>query len=251
MVAILKPWAAIEDEIDGAEMLRRIERAGRTCYKSQDKITDESAPKFVKGILKPDSSGVMHESVIEHEKVSVRIVCDRGVTHEIVRHRLVSFSQESTRYCDYHRQGEIQVIDPCFWLGECACRREWSNAMALAEDHYNRLRELGASPQEARSVLPNSLKTEIVVTANLREWRHIFRLRTSKRAHPQMREIMIPLLYEFKSRIPVIFDDIVVDDGVEREPCGHPRSSVVSSGTKDMCTNYCGDCAAIAEQRRG
>lgn len=212
MVQIIKPWAKIEDEFDGMEMLRRIERAGRTCYKSEDKITDDSALKFVRGILKPDSSGVRHESVIEHEKVTVRVVCDRGVTHEIVRHRLASFSQESTRYCDYHKAGEIQVIEPCFWPEVSQGRVLWLSAMNAAEHVYNQLRELGARPEQARSVLPNSLKTEIVVTANLREWRHIFKLRTAKRAHPQMREVMIPLLAEFKSRIPVVFDDIMVEE---------------------------------------
>jgi len=223
MVEVIKPWAKIEDEFDGMEMLKRIERAGRTCYKSEDKITEDSALKFIRGILKPDSSGTRHESVIEHEKVTVRVVCDRGVTHEIVRHRLCAFSQESTRYCDYHKAGEIQVIDPCFWpppkdgmytTGEIEIypRRVWELSMRACEKAYNQLRELGARPEQARSVLPNSLKTEIVVTADLREWRHIFRLRTSKRAHPQMREIMIPLLAEFKSRIPVVFDDIVVED---------------------------------------
>lgn len=215
MVEVIKPWAKIEDEFDGMVMLKRIERAGRTCYKSEDKITDESAPAFVKKIL-----GMGHESVLEHEKVTVRVVCDRGVTHEIVRHRLCAFSQESTRYCDYHKAGEIQVIDPCFWPSvnpsefiQGADRRSiWLLAMKQAEASYNTLRELDARPEQARSVLPNSLKTEIVVTADLREWRHVFRLRTSKKAHPQMREIMIPLLAEFKSRIPVVFDDIVVED---------------------------------------
>lgn len=216
MVEVIKPWAKIEDEFDGMEMLKRIERAGRTCYKSEGKITADSAPAFVKKIL-----GMGHESVIEHEKVTARIVCDRGVTHEIVRQRLASYSQESTRYCDYHKQGEIQVIDPCFWHPngkdlptekQQACLHIWADAMVHAERAYNALRDAGASPQEARSVLPNSLKTEIVWTANLREWRLIFKLRTSKKAHPQMREVMIPMLAEFKSRIPVVFDDIVVED---------------------------------------
>jgi len=212
MVDVIKPWAKIEDEFDGMVMLKRIERAGRTCYKSEDKITEESAPAFVKKI-----KAMGHGSVLEHEKVTVRIVCDRGVTHEIVRHRLCAFSQESTRYCDYHKAGEIQVIVPCFWRDPSDPAKKipkaqvWYDSMLAAEKAYNKLRELGASPQEARSVLPNSLKTEIVVTADLREWHHIFTLRTSKKAHPQMREIMIPLLAEFKSRIPVVFDDIVVE----------------------------------------
>ena len=218
MVDIIKPWAHIEglpqNAQDGLEILRRIERAGRTCYKSEDKATDDSAVRFIKRILTPDSSGTRHESVIEHEKVTVRFVCDRGVTHELVRHRLVSFSQESTRYCDYHKSGEIQVIAPLFWSTKGENEQQWLtwlDAMKYAEDHYNKLRELGARPEQARSVLPNSLKTEIVVTANLREWRHIFKLRTSKRAHPQMREVMLPLLAEFKERIPVVYDDITVE----------------------------------------
>jgi len=252
-VDIVRPWARIEDDFDGMEMLRRIERAGRTCYKSEDKATDDSAVRFVRRILTPDSSGTRHESVIEHEKVTVRIVCDRGVTHEIVRHRLVSFSQESTRYCDYHKAGEIQVIVPVFWTDPQDVTKQipeaqvWYESMIAAEKAYNKLREMGARPEQARSVLPNSLKTEIVVTANLREWRHIFRLRTSSRAHPQMREIMIPLLYEFKSRIEVIFDDIVVDDGVERSPCGHPVTDIVNLDT--YATKFCGACAARTSQK--
>jgi len=253
VVDIIRPWARIEDDFDGMEMLKRIERAGRTCYKSEDKATEDSAIRFVKRILTPDSSGARHESVIEHEKVTVRIVCDRGVTHEIVRHRLVSFSQESTRYCDYHKAGEIRVVEPCFWperrLGISNPDRElWLSAMEFAESVYNKLRESGARPEQARSVLPNSLKTEIVVTANLREWRHIFKLRTSARAHPQMREIMIPLLYQFKGRIPVVFDDIEVDDGVERNLCGHPVTDVVNLNTD--ATKFCGACADIERQRR-
>ena len=202
---IIKPYFIIEDEIDGEKILKNLERYGRTCYKSEEKITPESATGFVKGILK---SG--HESVIEHEKVTVRIVCDRGVTHEIVRHRLASYSQESTRYCNYKSRG-IQVIEPFFFAGDKLKYQAWKEAMEACERGYNKLIELGATPQEARSVLPNSLKTEIVVTYNLREWRHFFKLRTSKRAHPQMREVVVPLLKEFQKRIPVIFDDIVVE----------------------------------------
>jgi len=201
---IIKSYFIIEDEIDGERILKNLERYGRTCYKSEEKITPDSAAKFIRKILK---SG--HESVIEHEKITVRIICDRGVSHEIVRHRLASYSQESTRYCDYKKKGSITVIAPLFFEEDSEKWKIWKEAMLTSEKAYNRLRELGASPQEARSVLPNSLKTEIVITYNLREWRHFFRLRTSKRAHPQMREITIPLLQEFKKRIPVIFDDII------------------------------------------
>lgn len=205
---ILKPYFVIEDEIDGEQMLKNLERYGRTCYKSEDKITPDSSRKFVAGILK---SG--HESVIEHEKVTVRVICDRGVTHEIVRHRIASYSQESTRYCNYQSRG-VKVIEPLFYLGgkNMAKYDVWMIAMLDAERHYLKLLEIGSTPQEARSVLPNSLKTEIVITYNLREWRHFFKLRCSKKAHPQMREITIPLLRVFQELIPVIFDDITAEE---------------------------------------
>lgn len=150
-----------------------------------------------------------HESVIEHVSVTGRVICDRGVSHEIVRHRLAAYSQESTRYCNYKSKG-VKVIEPLFYLGEENKEKfdEWFAAMQDAERHYLRLLELGSTPQEARSVLPNSLKTEIVITYNLREWRHFFKLRCAKAAHPQMREITIPMLREFQRLIPGIFDDI-------------------------------------------
>lgn len=203
---IIKPSFEILDEINGEVILKKIEKIGRVCYKSEDKITDDSARKFVSKILK---SG--HESVIEHEKVSVRIICDRGVTHEIVRHRIASYSQESTRYCNYNNEkfgNELTLIKPLFWEEDSKEYKLWLETMQTIEDTYNRLIEAGAEPQQARSILPNSLKTEIVVTMNLREWRHFFKLRTAKRAHPQMREVACALLEEFKKRIPVIFDDI-------------------------------------------
>lgn len=207
---VLKPYFIIEDDFNGEDLLKKIEKAGRTCYKSEEKITADSAKDFLKRIL---ASG--HESVIEHEKVSVRVICDRGVTHEIVRHRIASYSQESTRYCNYSKNSfgnEISVIEPCFWQSGSEEDKQkleaWKQAMEEAEKAYMKLIELGATAQEARSVLPNSLKTEIVMTMNLREWRHFFKLRTSNAAHPQMREIARPMLDEFKKRIPVIFDDI-------------------------------------------
>lgn len=206
---IIKPSFIIEDNINGNVILNKIESAGRTCYKSEEKITNNSSKDFIRKII---ASG--HESVIEHEKVTVRIICDRGISHEIVRHRIASYSQESTRYCNYTKNkfgNEITVIGPCFWKSGSEADKEkytiWKNSIEAIEKAYFKLIELGTSPQEARSILPNSLKTEIVITMNLREWRHFFKLRTSNKAHPQMREITIPLLNEFKKRIPVIFDD--------------------------------------------
>ena len=203
---IIAPYHEIISKIDGAEMLRNIELCGRVCYKSEDRITDDSAEKFVGMILK---SG--HESVLEHEKITVRFVCDRGVTHEIVRHRIASYSQESTRYCNYSKDkfgGEITFIRPCFWAEDDEKFALWKETMQSIEDSYVKLISLGAKPEEARSILPNSVKTEIMVTMNLREWRHFFKLRTAERAHPQIREVAIPLLNELKGLVPVIFDDI-------------------------------------------
>lgn len=203
---IIEPYFEFLDEIDGKKILQKIEKMGRVCYKSEDKITDDSAKIFIASILKNG-----HESVIEHEKISVRIVCDRGVSHEIVRHRIASYSQESTRYCNYCNEKfgkELTLIKPVFWEFGSEEYNQWYMAMQGIEETYNRLIEMGAKPQEARTVLPNSLKTEIVVTMNLREWRHFFKLRTSIKAHPQMREIACNMLNAFKERLPIIFDDI-------------------------------------------
>jgi len=193
-------------EMPGPEALRQIEEAGRTCYKSEDMITPDSAEAFVKRILEAG-----HHSVIEHVSATIRFICDRGVTHEIVRHRLAAYSQESTRYCNYSKGkhgNESTVIRPLLWSEDSKEYSIWLRSMQDAENVYMDLIKAGASPQEARSVLPNSLKTEIVMTCNLREWRHVFSLRCSQAAHPQMREIMLPLLAEFRKRIPVLFDDL-------------------------------------------
>ena len=203
---IIYPSITLETDVTQEDILKHIEKAGRVCYKSEDRIKEDSAAKFVAGILRRG-----HESVIEHYSLTVRIVCDRGVTHEIVRHRLASYSQESTRYCNYTGDkfgNEITVIKPCFWKEDSEAFANWKRAMFFAEDYYFRLINNGATPQEARSMLPNSLKTEIVMTANLREWRHFLKLRTSKAAHPQMREIAGMILREFSARYPVIFGDI-------------------------------------------
>lgn len=192
--------------IDGAAILKRLEQCGRVCYKSEAKITDTSAPAFVAGIIKRG-----HEAVLEHCSFTVKFICDRGVSHEIVRHRVASYCQESTRYCNYSKDGfgsEITVIKPCFLAEDSDGMKEWKSAMRFAEDHYFSLLDFGCSPQEARSVLPNSLKTEVVMTANIREWRHFLKLRCSPAAHPQMREVALILLEKVHALIPVCFDDI-------------------------------------------
>lgn len=211
---IIKPSTEIITPVNGEEILKHIELCGRVCYKSEDKITDESAKNFVKSIIKRG-----HESVLEHYSITVRFICDRGVSHEIVRHRIASYSQESTRYCNYGNDNEITVIEPCFFNegskhfsdGEYTRYGAWYQAMEFAEKYYLTLIKAGCTPQEARSVLPNSLKTEVIMTANLREWRHFCKLRTAPAAHPQMREVAIPLLKEFQKQIPIVFDDIIVN----------------------------------------
>jgi thymidylate synthase (FAD) len=163
---IIEPNFEFIDEFNGDKIIANIERIGRVCYKSEDKITPDSSKAFVKGILK---SG--HESVIEHENITVKITCDRGISHEIVRHRIASYSQESTRYCNYSEDKfgkELTLIRPFFWNDDREKFEIWKETMQTIENNYNRLIALGAKPEEARSILPNSLKTEIVVTMNIR-----------------------------------------------------------------------------------
>ena len=203
---IIKPSVEIIDELNGSEILKKIELCGRVCYKSESKIKEGSAEKFVATIIKNG-----HESVIEHVSFTVKFIVDRGVSHEMVRHRLASYSQESTRYCNYSKddfQSEITFIEPYYLAEGSPGWMEWMLAMEAAEKAYFNLLNIGHSPQEARAVLPNSLKTEVMMTANLREWRHFLKVRTSKAAHPQIREVAIPLLHKLQRLIPVVFDDI-------------------------------------------
>ena len=195
----------MEFPVDGDAIIKSIEKIGRVCYKSEDRITQESASKFIKAILRRG-----HESIIEHISVSVRLICDRGVTHEIVRHRIASYSQESTRYCNYADNkfsNELTFIKPYFFDEGSDAYKLWRDSMEHAEMTYLRLISEGAEPQHARSVLPNSLKTELVMTMNLREWRHFMRLRTDKASHPQMREIAFMILALLKENIPILFEE--------------------------------------------
>lgn len=202
---LVQPSVEIIDKIDGEAVLKKIEFCGRICYKSEAKATPESTEKFVAGLIRRG-----HESVIEHFSFSVHFICDRGVSHEIVRHRLASYSQESTRYCNYSKSDSITIIEP-FGMDGSAKWEAWNDSCLEAEKAYLFMIANGATPQQARAVLPNSLKTELIMTANLREWRHFLKLRTSKAAHPDMRVVAIKLLHMVKERIPVIFDDIVED----------------------------------------
>lgn len=210
---IIKPSVEIIDMEDYDKIVKKIERIGRVCYKSESNISDGSAERFIGNILRRG-----HESVIEHEAITVRFVCDRGVTHEIVRHRIASYSQESTRYCNYTSDkfgNEITVIDLASGFEydlndekDLAKYNIWKRSMEESERAYFEMLEAGATPQEARSVLPNSLKTEIVITMNLRSWRNFFRLRTDTAAHPQMREVAGIALKEFREKLPIFFEDI-------------------------------------------
>lgn len=213
---IVKPSVTIESQ-DWDKTMRRIETKGRVCYKSEDRITDSSANAFMGSLLKRG-----HLSVLEHSSISVKFIVDRGVSHEIVRHRIASYSQESTRYCNYGNDDDgITVIEPFFFadrenpIGKCPC---WMDAMRQSEKSYLELLRLGASAQEARSVLPNSLKTEIWMTANIREWIHFCNLRAAKSAHPQMRQVAIPLLLALQGLLPAIFNSVAFDTDF---PVGH------------------------------
>lgn len=229
---LIKASYKILTPIDGERILKDIELAARTCYKSEDKIEytqhrEMSGSKSYEAtsarILIPKLIARGHEAMLEFGgTITVRFIVDRGVSHELVRHRLASFAQESTRYCNYGKDEHITFIIPN-WLQDNLIEgvfnhpqtlnkdeRQWISVMENAEFNYNILLSLGWTPQQARSVLPNSLKTEINVSANIREWRHIFKQHTDKTAHPQMREVMIPLLKEFQTYIPLLFDDILV-----------------------------------------
>ena len=203
----------IISDLNGAEILKHIERCARVCYKSEDRITDGSAEKMVAALIR---SG--HEAMLEHYSFTVKFICDRGVSHELVRHRIASFAQESSRYCCYAKDKfgkELTFINPCFWEPNSDNYARWFHEMNEAEKTYLAMIESGATPEQARDILPMSIKTEIVMTANLREWRHFFKLRAegvTGKPHPQMLEITIPLLKELKQKVPVVFDDIMSED---------------------------------------
>ena len=215
---IERPGYQILTEIskDGIEELQKIERVARVCYKSEDKMIPDgsSARKLVGFLIKHG-----HEAMLEHSQLSVLFTCDRGVANELVRHRIASFAQESTRYCNYSKEkfgGELTFIKP-YWIPDAYDNapvddlqkwHRWFDVCIESETQYLSMLNDGMRPEQARCVLPLCLKTELAVTANDREWRNIFKLRTPVAAHPQMRELMCPLLLELQKKIPVVFDDI-------------------------------------------
>jgi len=227
---IIEPSYNILHLAPAIDVFRLIELAGRICYKSEEKIDNSkyndrysfcdpigikecTSYKFIKNLLQHDPP---HLSVLEHSTMTVKFVCDRGVSHELVRHRLCSFSQESTRYCNYSKGkfgNELTFIKPVFWEEEFTNNAydDWYQLCKHVENTYKFMIEFCKSiPEEARSVLPNSIKTEIVVTANLRQWGHIFYQRTSNKAHPQMRQLMVPLLEDVRERLPLLFDKLEI-----------------------------------------
>lgn len=214
---IIEPGVVAYTPISQA-LLFQIEHAGRTCYKSTSPQTLEGAEKFVRNLIKRG-----HEAMVEHAVVTLVFVNDRGVSHEEVRHRIASYAQESTRYCNYSKDkfdGQVTYIDlrGGMQLDPVVSKlpkevfdliyEEWIEACVDAERHYRRMVGLGATPQIARSVLNNSTKTEIVVTMNVREWRHFFKLRCAPDAHPQMRQVALQALQLFRDGCPVLVEDI-------------------------------------------
>ena len=206
---IIKPQAIIEEQFwEG--MLRRIEEKGRVCYKSEKRIGEDSAKQFIQSLAKNG-----HLSVLEHASISVKFTADRGLTHEIVRHRIGAYSQESTRYCNYG--SGISFIEPFFFKRGSLNWTAWKESCASDEKIYEILLSNGATPEQARTVLPNSLKTELWATYNLHGWRHFFEARAARTAHPQMRQVVIPLLFRFKEILPVVFADLPYDKNFPQE----------------------------------
>lgn len=188
------------------DMEKVIELVGRTCYKSEDRITKDSSEKFCRQMV---SSG--HHAMIEHASASFRIITDRGISHEIVRHRIASYAQESTRYCNYSKEkfgNELSFIQPPDLTQEQTL--VWDRSCRNSEINYLRMIGEGCLPQIARSVLPNCLKTEIIMTANIREWRHFISLRASSKAHPQIRPIAVAIFNMLVGEAPSLFDDMKV-----------------------------------------
>lgn len=218
---LVDPVIYIED-YDGKKIMKRIERACRTCYRSEDKINDESYKHLLKNCINRG-----HESILEHEKVSIRMICDIGVYKDLTRHRFASFSIESTRYCNYGKDkfdNEIKFIKPCH-IDEGTEEYEiWKEAMENIEKSYIKLSDIGGKPDQLRMILPHSTAAEVNMTANIREWKHILSLRASKHSHPSIRQLMIPLLLKFKEDMPELFDDVEYDTDFDTTKLAEVRS---------------------------
>lgn len=205
---LVEPWVKVE-KFDGKQIMKRIERACRTCYRSEGKITEDSYKNLIKNCL---TRG--HESVLEHEKVTVRIYNDIGSYKDLTRHRFASFSVESTRYCSYDKDkygNQISIINPVY-IEDKEIYENWKNTMEEMEKGYMKMKELGATTDMCRNLLPHSTAAEYTMTANIREWKHIFSLRANNHVHPAIRQVMIPLLKYFKEQMPEIFEEVPYDE---------------------------------------
>ena len=204
---LVEPWIKVE-KFDGVKIMKRIERACRTCYRSEDKISEDSYKNLLTNCLNRG-----HESVLEHEKITVRIYSDIGSYKDLTRHRFASFSVESTRYCSYNKDkygNEIAIIDPVY-IEDKEVYATWKNAMEEMEKSYMKMKAMGATTDMCREILPHSTAAEYTMTANIREWKHILELRTTNHVHPAIRQILIPLLLLFKEQMPEIFGNIEYD----------------------------------------
>ena len=212
MVKIIEPSFEILTPIDGNQILKHIEKCGRTCYQSYENETVDtsSAEKMIKMLIK-----MGHESVLEHFLITIKAKIDIGNYKDITRHRFASFSIESTRFCNYSKGkfgNELTVISPCNMDKNSGIYHTWLKTMNDIEKAYIDMSEMGAKPDQLRMILPHSLAAEVTMSANLREWRHIFKMRCQKAAHPSVRQIMLQVLNEFKKQIPVIFDDLIFEE---------------------------------------
>lgn len=211
---IIEPWIEIE-QFDGKKIMKNIERACRTCYRSEGLITEDSYKKLLKNCINRG-----HESVLEHEKITVRMCVDIGVYKDLTRHRFGSFSIESTRYCNYGKDkfdNEIKFIQPCNIDEDTDLYAFWQHAMERIELNYIHMSNNGATPDQMRMILPHSTAAEVTMTANIREWRHILDLRTKKMTHPSIRQVLIPLLLKFKAEMPELFEGIEYDTDFPKE----------------------------------
>ena len=204
---LVEPWIKVE-KFDGVKIMKRIERACRTCYRSEGSVTEDSYKNLLKNCLNRG-----HESVLEHEKITVRIYSDIGSYKDLTRHRFASFSVESTRYCSYDKNkygNEISVINPVY-MEDKEVYETWKHGIEEMEKTYMKMKELGATTDMCREILPHSTAAEYTMTANIREWKHILSLRTTNHVHPAIRQVLIPLLLLFKEQMPDIFNEVEYD----------------------------------------
>jgi len=210
---IIKPKVGIE-KVDYNEIMKNLEIACRTCYRSEDKITDESYKTLLRNCINRG-----HESILEHEKITIRMVCDIGVYKDLTRHRHASFSIESTRYCNYGKDkfdNEIKFIEPVNIEKDTEIYNEWKKSCEQIEEHYIKMVNLGATPDQMRMILPHSTAAAVTMTANIREWKHILSLRCTRHAHPAVEQVMIPVLLHLKQNMPEIFENMEYDEEFEK-----------------------------------